>query len=335
VNRPLFLCLVLMFASPGHAGERPLAIAAQGSFFVGGRDVHSDHLATVPTLNSKGTITIDQVYVHYQIPVSAKRRPPVTFIHGCCLTAKSWETTPDGRMGWDEYFLRKGFPVYLIDQASRGRSAANPIAINEVRDGAAAPDSLPQLFSEAHEAAWVTFRFGPDYPQPFPGLQFPIEAQNELWKQIVPDLAPSLPTPNPTVAGLTELSARLKGTVLVSHSQSGIYPFQAAQASRDGIAAIIALEPGACPAPDGDMAPYAGLPVLVVYGDYVEGSPRWGPRLKNCRAFVEAADKAGGKAELLVLPEIGIKGNSHLLMQDRNSLQIADILIDWIVKTAL
>ena len=31
----------------------------------------------------------------------------------------------------------------------------------------------------------------------------------------------------------------------------------------------------------------------------------------------------------MLLPEMGIRGNSHMLMQDRNSLQIADLLLDW------
>src|SRR5258708_37485203 len=87
------------------------------------------------------------------------------------------------------------------------------------------------------------------------------------------------------------------------------------------------------PAPTDDMAPYANLPILVLFGDYVDEFPRWAPRLKNCRAFVAAANAAGGgEAELLVLPDIGIKGNTHMLMQDDNSLDIADILLDWIGK---
>ncbi len=122
------------------------------------------------------------------------------------------------------------------------------------------------------------------------------------------------------------------GTVLMSHSQSGIYPFQTAVLSRKGIAGIVSIEPGACPAPTDDMSPYANLPILVLFGDYVDEFPRWAPRLKNCRAFVAAANAAGGKAELLVLPDIGIKGNTHMLMQDDNSLDIADILLDWIGK---
>ena len=72
----------------------------------------------------------------------------------------------------------------------------------------------------------------------------------------------------------------------------------------------------------------------MLFGDYVDLSPRWAPRLKLCRAFVAAANAAGGKAELILLPEIGIHGNSHMLMQDKNSLDIADWLAGWLDKRA-
>ena len=309
----------------------PLTIARQGSFFVGGRDVKSDTLSTLPAYASSGTITVDQMYVHYQVP-SRQSGMPITLIHGCCLTGKTWETTPDGRMGWDEYFVRKGHPVYVIDQVWRGRSAADPSAINAVRGGKAAADQLPTVFSAGHEGAWAIFRFGKEYPQTMPGMRYPLAAQAEFWKQMVPDSIANLPTPNPTVPALSELSQKIGGTILMSHSQSGIYPFQAAALSRKGIAGIVAVEPGACPAPTEDLKPYADLPILVLWGDYVDEFPRWAPRLANCRAFAAAANAAGGKAEILVLPDIGIKGNSHMLMQDDNSLDIADILDDWIGK---
>ena len=70
----------------------------------------------------------------------------------------------------------------------------------------------------------------------------------------------------------------------------------------------------------------------MLFGDYVDLSPRWAPRLRACREFVEAANAAGGKAELVMLPDMGIRGNSHMLMQDRNSLEIADWLVGWIGK---
>ena len=235
-------------------------------------------------------------------------------------------------MGWDEWFVRQGYPTYVIDQAWRGRSAASPAAINAVRTGQAPVDQLPVVFSAGHEPAWAIFRFGAQYPQVFPGMQFPLEAQGEFWKQMVPDWLNTLPTPDTTVPDLSELSKRLGGNILLSHSQSGIYPFQAAALSREGIAGIVAIEPGACPDAGGDLKPYAGLPILMLFGDFVDQSPRWAPRLAACRAFVATANAAGGKAELVVLPEVGIHGNSHMLMQDRNSLEIAGLLDRWIER---
>jgi hypothetical protein len=149
---------------------------------------------------------------------------------------------------------------------------------------------------------------------------------------MVPDWVNAQATPNPTVPALSTLAKQLEGAVLMSHSQSGIYPFQVAQLDTAGIAAIISIEPGACPAPNVDMAPFTTMPILVLFGDYVELSTRWAPRLKGCREFVDAANRAGGKAQLMVLPEMGIKGNTHMLMQDSNSLEIADMMSAWIVK---
>jgi len=118
--------------------------------------------------------------------------------------------------------------------------------------------------------------------------------------------------------------------VLVSHSQSGIYPFQTATLNRAGIAGIVAVEPGACPAADSDMKPYAGLPILVLWGDFVPLSPRWAPRLKSCGDFVAAANRAGARAEMVVLNDVGLPGASHMLMQDRHSLKIGAWLAGWI-----
>lgn len=308
----------------------PLSLSSQGSFFIGGHDVHSDTLSNLAHYAPTGTITVEQMYVHYEIPSHTAGHFPITFIHGCCLTGKTWETTPDGRMGWDEYFLRKGYPVYVVDQADRGRSALNTSTISGVKSGKLSPDQLPDLFDSSHEAAWQTFRFGPEYPNLFPGMQFPIEAQAEFWKQMVPDWTPSLPDPNPTIPDLSQLAIRLDGTILISHSQSGVFPFRAAEISSQGIAAIIALEPGSCPDAHADMKPFATIPILVLYGDNVESSPRWGPRLKQCQAFVHAAKQVGVTAELVLLPDIGIHGNSHMLMQDKNNLVVADWILSWI-----
>lgn len=307
----------------------PLIIDKQGSFFVGGRDIQSDTLSTLPAYAKSGTITVDQMYTRFQVPQDAKD-VALVLIHGCCLTGKTWETTPDGRMGWDEYFVRRGYPTFVIDQSGRGRSAVNATALNAAKLGNEPADKLPVVFAASHESAWTIFRFGPEYPKAYEGMQFPLAAQNGLWQQMVPDWLNALPTPNPTTIALSELSKKLKKTVLMSHSQSGIYPFQTAARSTEGIAGIISIEPGACPAASGDLSPYTKMPIMVLFGDYVELSPRWAPRLKACKEFVAKTNAAGGRAELLHLPEIGIKGNSHMLMQDNNSIQLADLMGSWI-----
>ncbi len=326
------MAALLCAAAPAWAQlEGPLTIAQQGSYFVGGRDVRSESLSTLPAYAPGGTVSIDQVYVRYQTPVVATG-VPLLLVHGCCLTGMTWETTPDGRMGWDEYFLRRGHAVHVMDQAWRGRSAGFPTQINPVRTGAAPVTQLPTVFAAGREDAWGIFRFGPRFGESYPAMRFPLSAQAEFWKQMVPDWNFSVGAPNPSVTALNLIARRLVRVVLMSHSQSGIYPFQAAATSRDGIAGIVSIEPGTCPAATDNMAPYAGLPILVLWGDFVELSTRWAPRLAGCLAFARAANAAGGRVEVAVLPEMGIRGNSHMLMQDDNSHQIADWLVGWMAR---
>jgi len=122
----LAVMTILFLATAGAAMADSLLLKEQGSFFVGGRTVYTDALTGSTTgflgtgINT-GNITVDQMYVQYQIPEGADSHVPVVMVHGCCLSSKSYETTPDGRMGWNEYFLRKHRAVYLPDQVSRER----------------------------------------------------------------------------------------------------------------------------------------------------------------------------------------------------------------------
>ena len=42
-----------------------------------------------------------------------------------------------------------------------------------------------------------------------------------------------------------------------------------------------------------------------------------------------------GTAENMVLPDVGIRGNSHMLMMDFNNLQLAEMILDWLNRNAL
>jgi hypothetical protein len=48
--------------------------------------------------------------------------------------------------------------------------------------------------------------------------------------------------------------------------------------------------------------------------------------------FVQSAVAAGVRIEIVQLPKVGIKGNSHMMMQDKNSLVVADWLNTWISR---
>ena len=84
-----------------------------------------------------GLSMINQMHVQFMLPQAqkGKKHNPIGIVHGCCLSTKSWQTTPDGRMGWDEYFVRQGFDTFMIDQVGRARSGFDATAYNKVRWG--------------------------------------------------------------------------------------------------------------------------------------------------------------------------------------------------------
>ncbi|HEY2845704.1 MAG TPA: hypothetical protein VGJ09_18735 [Bryobacteraceae bacterium] len=333
-----FLTYILILGSLAAAqnkardeSKKPLTLASQGSFFVGGE------YKTVPSngRGAAGEITVNQMYVQFQIPINGDRHVPVVMVHGCCLSSKTWETTPDGRMGWNEYFVRKDRPVYMADQVSRARSGFDPSGINAVKAGTVPPAQLPSVLAATHQSAWSIFRFGPKFNEPFADEQFPIEALDELYKQMIPDLNSTLPNPNPTWKDMAALAVKLNGAVLMGHSESGFFPEQAALTDPSGVKGLISIEmpcPELAPA---QIATLARIPTLVMFGDHLSDMPgagpgNWAASFESCNKFVQQLKDKGGDAEMMHLPKLGIKGNSHMLMQDRNNLQLADLILAWI-----
>ena len=321
------------------AANGPLVLENQGSFFVGGED----KTVTQPGFGGgplrSGQITVNQMYVQYQIPMQADRHVPVVMVHGCCLSSKTWETTPDGREGWRGRFERRGRAVYLADQVSRARSGFDATAFAAVREGKAPPDTLPNIIDATHEIGWTVFRFGPKFGKVFPDEQFPVASIAEFYKQMIPDLNSMLPqNPNPTWTQMAALAAELKGAVLIGHSESGFFPERAALIDSSGIRGIVTIEMGCDTKLSArQIATLAKIPTLIVFGDHLNdvaaASPaNWPQSFASCKTFVAQLEKAGGDAEMMHLPELGIHGNSHMLMQDKNSDQIADLVLDWIDK---
>jgi hypothetical protein len=88
---------------------------------------------------------------------------------------------------------------------------------------------------------------------------------------------------------------------------------------------VVALEPASIPALDDAAGPYR-TPTLVLMGDHMDEDARW-PKMRR-RILDFAATRPS--VAVLSLPEHGLRGNSHMLMMDRNSLEIADLAHDWL-----
>ena len=140
---------------------------------------------------------------------------------------------------------------------------------------------------------------------------------------------PAAESTNPNVLALEALLRRTGPAVLMPHSAGGPVIFNTARRNPDLVSAIVVLEPTGCPTAAEDVEPIAHIPFLAVYGDYIESRNQTG-RLESCRATAALVREMGGRGEMLELTEEGIRGNSHMLMQDDNSAAIAARVMDWL-----
>lgn len=314
------------------APETPLVLKSQGSFYVGGELIRSEALGTP---DRSGNTMVHQMYVRFMVPQEASRIATV-LVHGGGLSGKNYETQPDGRMGWDEYFVRKGSPTYIVDQAGRGRSSHDVTLFNRVRAGEVPPGELPAMFRTSNEFAWTAFRFGAAVGEPFPDTKFPVAALDEFAKQQVTTMNVMLPQPDPNFKALADLAGKLEGAILIGHSQSGRFPLEAALIDASGTKGLVLIEPaGGCNATrytDEQVKAISAVPVLAVFGDHLTGT-QWQNSYDDCMVLIDRLKAAGGAAQMLYPPDLGITGNSHMLMNDTNSDEIADLILKWVDET--
>ena len=77
------------------------------------------------------------------------------------------------------------------------------------------------------------------------------------------------------------------------------------------------------------------IPLQMVWGDNAEDSPRYGPTLAESRRFVDLVNEYGGNAEVLVLPDAGLLGNTHIPFADMNNVEVADLLAEFLAEHGL
>jgi len=317
-------------------GKQPIVLRDMGSFHVGGRIVEVSGQPVrevvftpggVPAkVDPNGAYQVEQMYVQYFLPQDRRGKLPLLMWHGGGLTGVTYETTPDGREGWLTMFIRKGFDVYISDAMERGRSGWTSMFKGE-------PVVLPQ------SDPWVRFRIGdadswnadPAKRTTYVGMQFPIEAYDQFIKQGVPRW---LTTDDQIVAAYVELVDQVCPCIVMVHSQSGSFGFKVAEARPDKVKALVAVEPTL----GGDRAKVALLkntPVLVVYGDNTKDHPRWSKIRQGGLDYLAGLRGAGGSVDVVDLPDVGLKGNSHMVMMDKNNGEVADLIGKWLVTRGL
>ncbi|MDZ4281316.1 MAG: alpha/beta fold hydrolase [Hydrogenophaga sp.] len=335
--------------SRGTSSTGPLVIQEQGSFAVGGKVVSTPGTYNNNSPSAAGqTFHGDHLYAFYQVP--ANSRPlPIVMLHGAFQSGRSWESTPDGREGFQSIFLRRGFPVYLVDQPRRGRAGSSTVATTTE------PTPLDQLFFDQ-------FRLG-KWPAYFQNAQFDRkpETLNQFLRSVTPNTGPY--DAGVISDAMAALFDKTGPAVLFSHSQAGGPGWLTAIKSQN-VKGIVALEPGSgfifpegempavMPSAAGPLAPEAvpladfkkltRVPIVIYYGDNFpveptteRGQDNWRVRLAMARLWVAAVNKHGGDAQLVHLPQIGIRGNTHFLMSDLNNVQIADLVSQFLTSKKL
>lgn len=331
----------------GRADSGVLAIARQGHFSAGGATLqragaydNSKFVGWSEQEETGQSFRADHAFVAYQIPQNAHKQALV-YVHGFGGSGVCWQMTPDGREGFATLMLRKNWSSYVLDLPGRGR-AGRTSAKSEVKPVA---DEM-FWFDIWRLGVWPKFNEGVQFPQDSASL-------SQFFREMTPDLSDH----RQDVPAISAVVDKVGESVLVTHSAGG-FPGWLVAMQNPNVVAVASYEPGGFVFPEGEVpekiegltggvagTPVAGeafmrltkIPIVLYYGDYIPEEPsknlgdeNWRVRLQMARKFVEAINRHGGRATLVELPKLGIRGNTHFLMQDLNNAELAGLLSEWL-----
>ena len=322
----IVLGLSMILASCRNSGN-VLQIFEQGSFTVGG---------TILTDSLGHTYHGDHAYVFYQKPVHA-RKYPLVFAHGVGQFSKTWETTPDGREGFQNIFLRRSFSTYLVNQPRRGNAGRSTETI-----------TISPAFDE--EEWFNRFRIG-IYPDYFKGVQFcrNKETLNQFFRQMTPNIgsvdfevysdayAALFDKIGPAIFVLKTDNIK----AIVAYEPGGGIPFPRGQVPEEGKILTLSKKTEGIEVSMSDFMKYTEIPIIVYYGDNLpETNERpelyeWTRRLHLMRKWAALLNKHGGDVTVIHLPKIGLYGNTHFPFSDLNNVEVANHLSKWLHEKGL
>ena len=371
-HKATLLSVALLLTAPfAQAQERgPLVLATASYFFVGGKIDAS----------IEGSPMVGHMYVESMIPQRLRHPFPLVMVHGGSQTGTNFTGTPDGREGWAQYFVRRGYAVYVVDQVARGRSAhwsqvhgpVQPSRFDFTQQRFVAPERFKR-WPQAHlHTQWPgTGSAGDPAFDQFYASQFPSVVSFPKQQELNRD-------------ALVALFDKIGPAILLTHSQSGAFGWPVADARPNLVKALVAVEPSGPPVhnvenvgePDwykdaaatkpsglGDV-PLAYDPPLAADRklEFVRQEQADKPDLVRCWLQKEPARRlpnlagiptvivvaeasyhaaydhctaaylaqAGVRNTLIRLADVGVRGNGHMLMIERNNAAVAGVIAQWL-----
>jgi pimeloyl-ACP methyl ester carboxylesterase len=333
--------LAVLSIGAAQAEDPPYTLAREGFLYVGGKPV---------TVNGR-TYIAGQMYVDVRIPAKQTHPYPIVMVHGGTRSATTYFGTPDGREGWAQYFVRQGYAVYVVDQPGRGRSGylAESYGPWKVADG---EGGQRRYLAQAKYKLWPQAHLHTQWP----GSGAPDDTVTlQMISGYLPEIESFTKQQFLNRDALVALIDRIGPAILMVHSQAGAFGWPVADARPDQVKAILAIEPNGPPfyqvdfigAPDyfkqGALAlpylvrchvqkeparklPNLKMPILVVMSEASYHAP-----YDHCT--VKYLRQAGADPTFMRLADLGIKGNSHVMMNEKNNKEIAAVIAQWLART--
>jgi pimeloyl-ACP methyl ester carboxylesterase len=347
-------------------------VAAQNYFFVGGSYMKV----------GERQFMAGQMYVQHFAPPRITRPWPIVMVHGTAQTGNNFLGTPDGRKGWADDFVAKGYDVYVVDQVGRARSGASPETYGSYMRFSVS--DLEQIFTGQENYKL--------FPQDKLHTQWPggpgvagNPSFDQFYASQVESIANGVKTEELNDPALVALLEKIGPAILLTHSQSGVFGWKVADMRPDLVKGLISVEPNGPPFYDpqfkgGDdwyadgSAPARSWGITRVPLGYVPaaasaaelnivrqekadgpglvrcymqgGTPRQLPNLAKVPVVIVTGEasfratldhctskflaQAGVANEHLRLEQAGVRGNGHMMMLEKNSSQVAQVLVRWL-----
>ncbi|MDB6442401.1 NAD(P)-binding domain-containing protein [Pseudomonas sp. 21TX0197] len=317
----------------------PVKRSRRGNFWVTGARV---------THNGK-SFQKGPMYVAWESPEHITQPYPVVLVHGGTLQGTEWLDTPDGRPGWAQRFIEAGFVVFRVDRPGHGRSPYHPDIMGPMGPAFSYERAREVYFPEgAGETQWP---FEPDDGPAF-------DAFVAAYGPMPADLAASQTLDADRLAALLD---KIGKAIIVTHSASGPSGWLAADRRPGLVAGIVAVEPmgpvfghtpgigsldwGLTAAPLTFDPPrktpeqvrtaepstlrvpgLQGVPIALLTGE----TSAFAAYASSIVAFLR---NAGANIHHLDLPALGIHGNGHGLIYERNSDEAFKVVTQWLDRS--